>query len=377
MPPSDEVHLGPLTIALPDASTPELVLDADLTALLGVETNGEAEAKLRAALGRGRRGVESDSEAGSVLVHASGVDAMLRVLAAIDAIAPGRPLWTAAELEAAASAMRAWRRPKRVKYDAGALVAVPIEGGGFGAMHVGGFEDGGSRRGWPLAIALDVEAATLGAIAMALAAGVGRPVGARVIDDAPIKSGEWPLAGSRPVDEALARSLLERERGSSSSAGILAVFLGAWLGRLPWDVWGSPLDHDRMALEGVPPHAARRRLRDLVEARLREADASTTTPRAHDPALLDVRIAYRGSGPPALIDLPKQRRLTELLAARVPGAGVVLKGAGEGFLDVFVETDDAGAGVEAAERAAAEIGIAKDTLVEARARVPLAGLVPW
>ncbi len=120
-----------------------------------------------------------------------------------------------------------------------------------------------------------------------------------------------------------------------------------------------------MALAGARPHPARRRLRELIEARLRDAHAATSTPGPRDPALLDVRVAYRGSGPPAVIDLPKgaASQSGSRSACRARGAP---KGAGEGFLDVFVTTSERAAGVEAAERATAEIGVANETLVEVR-----------
>lgn len=113
------------------------------------------------------RGVHIDHEADFVFVHAKSADMMVDVLRALDAIATARPLWTSDELEAVRTAMREWRRPRPVRYDVGAIVAVPLSDGTFGALHVCTFTREGSSRGLPTVTLLDAHVAAVDEVARA------------------------------------------------------------------------------------------------------------------------------------------------------------------------------------------------------------------
>jgi hypothetical protein len=368
-----DIAIGPVTIHLPDASIADFWFMRDLAELLGVETNAEAESLLEAALGSARRGVDLDREADFVFVHAEGPAAMVRVLEALNSIAVNRPLWAPDEIRHATELMRAWRRPTPVPYDVGSVVRVPLRDGTFGAAHVVAFAYGGSVRGLPLVVLLDVRSATGEDLAVATARGDGTGVGGAVILDSEIVSGEWPVVGTRSSGGDHG-ALLAREEGQSSSASLMAGFLDAYHGLRLWDAMADPRFYELILLPGVPPPASRRYLRDVFEQRVQAACGRTPHTVATGPAVLDVHIAYPGGGLPRLIDLPKSRQLAERIARDVPGASIVVTGGGCGFLDVFASTTDAAAGIRAVEIAARDLGIDRVTMVEAFPALSLEGL---
>jgi hypothetical protein len=101
------VSLGPLTIFFPDVSFDAFWFTEDLVAVLGVESNSEARAALKAVL-KGRRAVHLEHEADNVVAHAKGVKAMVEVLVALDSLAVTRPVWSPEAFEKALAAMNAW-----------------------------------------------------------------------------------------------------------------------------------------------------------------------------------------------------------------------------------------------------------------------------
>ena len=103
-----QVSLGPLTIFFPDVSFDTFWFTEDLVDVLGVESNSEARAALKAAL-KGRRAVHLEHEADNVVAHAKGVKAMVEVLVALDSLAVTRPVWSPEAFEKALAAMNAWR----------------------------------------------------------------------------------------------------------------------------------------------------------------------------------------------------------------------------------------------------------------------------
>jgi hypothetical protein len=262
----DHIAIGPVTVYFPDASIAEFWFMQDLTAVLGVETNAEAETTLVAALGSSRRGLDFDSEADAVVVHAKGVAALVRVLEALNSIAVLRPLWTPDELRDATEVMRAWRRPKPLPYDLGAIVGVPLRDGTLGAGHVVAFTDGGSVRGSPLVVLLDLRAPTREELTAAVSRGDGNGVGCAVMIQSEIVSGEWPIVGTRPVDVDVG-ALMAREARTSSSGGLLAWFLDAFHGFRLWDEMWDPQFYELMLLPGVAPPDSRRYLRDALRQR--------------------------------------------------------------------------------------------------------------
>jgi hypothetical protein len=365
--------IGPLTVYFPDVSTPEFWFMRDLTEILGVETNAEAEERLCAALGSSTRTIDIDSEADNVLVHASSGPAMVRVLSALDSVAVNRPLWTADELRRTHDAMRVWRRPKPVAYRVDAIASVPLRGGRFGAVHVAAFQEAGSVRGCPLVLLLDLCARSREDLARAIAEGEGKPVGCYVIVETEISSGEWPVLGTRPIRDVDVAALLARERGASSGAPCATDFVEAYAGLRAWDSY-DPREYELKLLPGVPPPPSRRYRRDIFEARLVAAFGRQPEAIHEGPAVLDVHIAYPGDGLPRLIDLPKSRQLAERMRAQVPGTSAVTIGGGRGFLDVFARTTDAAAGIRVVEQAAHDLRIHRETLVEAFPAINLEGL---
>jgi hypothetical protein len=243
----------------------------------------------------------------------------------------------------------------------------------FGAGHVVAFDHAGTVRGSPLVVALDLRAASLQDVARAVGDHQGSGVGCAMIVDSEIVSGEWPLVGTRLVREDTS-ALLRREAGTTSSGGLFAWFLDAYFGIAPWDALFDPRHFELMLLPGVPPPVSRRYVRDLVERRMIEMHGRHPSPIVTGPGLLDVHIAYPGDGLPRLIDLPKSRQLAERMRRDVPGAATVVTGGGRGFLDVFANTSDAASGVRAAETAARDLGIHRETMVEAFPAVSLEGL---
>jgi hypothetical protein len=369
-----EIAIGPLTVYFPDASLPDFWFAEDLTGMLGVETNDEAEQLLKAALGPSLRGFDLDSEADNVVLSAKGAAAMTRALAALDRIAVRRPLWTSGDLHDASEAMRAWRRPKPIPYDVGVVVGLPLRDGTFGAGHVVGFQTAGTLRGFPLVVALDAHVAGPDDLARIVRNGGGPAVGCRVVIDHEILTGEWPVVGTRAVDVDAAQALLSREQGTSSSASLLTAFVEAYLGLRPWDEFHDPRKNELLLLPGIPPPASRCYLRDLFERRLTASFGRLPAAVLEGPAVLDVHIAYPGNGLPRLIDLPKSRQLAARIRSDVRGASEVFTGGGRGFLDVFAATTDAAAGIRAVEAAARDLGIHRETMVEAFPTVKIDGL---
>jgi hypothetical protein len=371
-----QVKVGPLTVNFPDPSFSTFWFMHDLVDVLGVEGNSEARAKLKEKL-RGRRGVRLDHEADYVFAHARGVDAMLDVLAAIAALAPRAPLWSSEEFDAAARAMRKWKRPLPVPYGVGTVVACPFApldpAGRFGGAVVAAFEsllwspdtraESPQERGSPLLFVLELAAPSIAELARDVEGGNGKAHGCSILLDTEIVSGAWPVIGGRKVDEDEARRALERERHESTTAGALAGLAMHYAGLIAWDAGASTWADDKL-LPGVSAPEDRRLVRDLLEGRLRAAFGRIPEPVSEGPAVLHVHIAYPGNGPPRIIDFPKAHKLAEKAKGTVPGADVVFTGCGGGFLDVIAHTSDARAGLRAVEQAVSELRLSKDTLID-------------
>ena len=368
-----QVSLGPLTIFFPDVSFDTFWFTEDLVDVLGVESNSEARAALKAAL-KGRRAVHLEHEADNVVAHAKGVKAMVEVLVALDSLAVTRPVWSPEAFEKALAAMNAWRRPRPAKYDVRDIVAVPLSGCHpvrFGAAQVAIFSSAlwpastraaaPRNRGGPLFFLFDLSAPSIDELRRQLEGGGGRPLGCRIVSDTGILSGEWPIIGARPVSEKDALAALTRELNSTTSSVdyLMMRYAGLWA----WD-GGNPILAEEHLLPGVPPPPNRRYVRDLLQARLVAAFGRIPDPVREGPAVLHVHIAYPGNGLPRIIDMPKADRLAELMKKTVPGIGEVFDGGGGGFLDVIARTSDAVAGVRAVEEAILQLRLVKDTLVD-------------
>ena len=366
-----EFSLGPLTVFFPDASLSDFWFCHDLMEILGTESNSDAHGLLERAIGRPARGIDIDHEADNVIVYARGAKAMAAVLVALDSVAVHRPLWSVDAFKAACIAMRAWRRPKPVVYDVGAMVAVPLYDGAFGATLVAAFSDAGSMRGFPLLLLLDLCSPSRAELAVLIEKGMGKPVGCRVIIDTEILSGDWPVVAKREIAGVDPTALLARERGSSASGDAAIRFIAAYTGLTAWDTAYDPREYELMLLPGVTAPPARKYLRDLLEARLVAAFGRVPDRMRQGPAVLHVHIAYPGEGMPRLIDLPKARQLRSLMEKTVPGVGTILTGGGGGCLDVVARTSDAAAGLRAIEEALSQLRLVKDTLVDVFPEVPL------
>jgi len=345
-------------IHFPDASIETFWFAHDLAAVIGVDTNSEAAERLERAVAGAARGIEIDYEADAVSVHADDCEAMLGVLSSLEAIAQNRPLWRASDVDAARSHMRAWLRPTPVSYDAGAVVALPLCDGSFGAIGVCAFDAGGS----PIVVLLDARAPSREALEGAV--DWATPVACVCILDSEIVSGEWPVVATRGFRDLDSDALAARVRGSSSSGGTAVDFLEAYFGLRTWDAYGDPRYFDLMLLDGVNP-GARCYKRDVFERRLVAAFGRIPTCVSEGPASIHVTLAYPGSGLPRLIDLPKPRQLAEKMLRSVPGATAVETGGGAGVFDLFVTTTDAAAACKAIEGAAAELRLNRDLILEA------------
>jgi hypothetical protein len=381
-PVAGEVKLGPITIYCPDASIDTFWFMDDLTGVLGVEYNSEAQGRLEGALRGKMRGVDIDHEADNVVVHARGVKALTTVLVALDSVAVSRPLWSSAAFDEALAAMTAWRRPRPVPYDVGAVVAVPLKEydpkGRFGAALIATFASalwaappkGRRERGSPLLWVLDLTAPSVAELRARLAVGAGKPMGCAIVIDGEIVTGEWPVIGRRDVTTAGALAALERERHESSSGHTVLALAMRYAGLWAWD-FGNPEYAEKHLLPGLEPPPDRRYLRELLEARLTAAFGRVPDGVREGPAVLHVHIAYPGSGLPRIIDVPKAPWLAKLMKERVPGVGEIYTGGGGGFLDVIARTSDAQAAVRATEQALAELRLTKDAFIDCYPEVSL------
>jgi hypothetical protein len=380
-----QVSLGPLTIYFPDASLDTFWFMHDLTDILGVEYNSEAQARLEGALRGKRRGLDLDHEADCVVVHASGVKALTTALVALDSVAVARPLWSEEAFDRAVEAMSVWRRPRPLPYDPGAVVAVPLKEvdsrGRFGAALVATFESAlwadppkrRSERGSPLLWVFDLTAPSAAALRDRLTAGEGKPMGCAVVLDREIVTGEWPVIAHREVPTALALAALEHERGSSSSGHTVLALAMRYAGLWAWD-FGNPEYAEKHLLPGEMPPPERRYLRELLEARLTTAFGRVPDSVREGPAVLHVHIAYPGNGLPRIIDVPKAPRLEKLMKEAVPGIGEVFTGGGGGFLDVIARTTDTRVALQEIERALAELRLTKEALVDSYPEVSIEDL---
>ncbi len=131
------LRVGEIDVHFPDAVFSTFWFMHDVAALFSVETNAEAEERLRASLVtlREKEKIQVDHESDYVFVHAKRADAMISALRGAEHAA-ARSLFAPGELDAAAREMSAWRRPKPVSYGEGDLVAVPLSDDTYGAIHV-------------------------------------------------------------------------------------------------------------------------------------------------------------------------------------------------------------------------------------------------
>jgi hypothetical protein len=342
------LRIGEIDVHFPDAVFATFWFMHDLADTFGVETNAEAERRLRASLAALRaENIKVDHESDYVFVHAKRADSLISALRSVEH-ATGRSMFAAEDLAAAAREMSAWKRPKPVQYREGDLVAVPLSDGSQGAIHV---------LGPRLFLVLETRAETLDALRGALAAGAGACVAGRSLSDEEIVTGEWPIVGSRRPAPPVSPSSLTDGR---PTGGSVVDFLESFFGIAPWDSLFDCDEFDDWLLPDV--RAEQRRLRREIFASEREKAAPNPVPTDADcPATIHLLVSYKGGPRPRIIDKPKIRSLAERLR---PLARELWTGGGDGYFDLFAHVEHVAAFREAVDRVSMELRIKDDTLLE-------------
>jgi hypothetical protein len=137
------INIGIVKIHLPDANNPNFMIAQSLGEEFGLETNDEAEKKLRHALkntGKDYKKVKIDAESGCVFINANSKlgDSILEVAIIINqlAIEPFRQELTSEQIEEAKKVLTSWKRPKPQKWQEGDIFTIPLSDSTFGYAQV-------------------------------------------------------------------------------------------------------------------------------------------------------------------------------------------------------------------------------------------------
>lgn len=244
----DAVEVGPLTVFFPRGSERSFWFSEDLTELLGVEVNADAEARLRAALGErppGRLGF--DTEADAVLVRASNPDLLRHVLLTLRALSVDPEQLPVDVIEAGVAAMRAAPRPRRQRWAVGDVFGVPLADGTFTAGQV--VDTPGPRLGATLALMDHPPRAALAADELEEIV-TARTVTILHTTAADLDDGTFPVIGRGPV-------LVDPDSGPQGpvtrghSWDGIGWMANAWWGLYPWDGLADPRALDKMLTSGL------------------------------------------------------------------------------------------------------------------------------
>jgi hypothetical protein len=134
------LDIGIVKIHLPDAINPSFMIAQSLGEEFGLETNYEAEEKLRNSLKSKDRDVykkiKIDAESGCVFINANSKqgNSILEVAILINelAIQPFRQELTSEYIEEARKILTTWKRPKPQKWQEGDIFAIPLLDRTFG-----------------------------------------------------------------------------------------------------------------------------------------------------------------------------------------------------------------------------------------------------
>jgi hypothetical protein len=134
------LDIGIVKIHLPDAINPSFMIAQSLGEEFGLETNYEAEEKLRSSLKSKDRDVykkiKIDAESGCVFINANSKqgNSILEVAIIINelAIQPFRQELTSEHIEEARKVLTTWKRPKPQKWQEGDIFAIPLSDRTFG-----------------------------------------------------------------------------------------------------------------------------------------------------------------------------------------------------------------------------------------------------
>jgi len=134
------LDIGIVKIHLPDAINPSFMIAQSLGEEFGLETNYEAEEKLRNSLKSKDRVVykkiKIDAESGCVFINANSKqgNSILEVAIIINelAIQPFRQELTFEHIEEARKVLTTWKRPKPQKWKEGDIFAIPLSDKTFG-----------------------------------------------------------------------------------------------------------------------------------------------------------------------------------------------------------------------------------------------------
>jgi hypothetical protein len=254
-------------------------------------------------------------------------------------------------------------RSRRVRVEAGQIVAVPLCDGSFALAHIARFDlsiwcvlfDGRAHDVTGLSHRIDAALAS-------------RPIAVMEVTSVQVRDGTWPVIGSRtPCYPA---AMLDT-KGHSSVGMLTQMLFEAYYGLRPWDEGWDPKDYEKRLLPGVPVPPTVRYKKDFEKDAAASASshvppADAEPPVTDGPAEIHIEIKYPDNALPSIDLLHRRQALEDALEAS--GAGEVTDaGGGGGVMDIFLETKDVRRALPLVEAAVRAHGFADDAHIETSA----------